>query len=78
MTREIATAVQTAVDPAGVGVVVEASHMCMVKSKSGIGTVSCSLPAGEFAVLTAYLGHLGKGWIVRGTTSIAYWANGLL
>ncbi len=53
MTREIATAVQTAVDPAGVGVVVEASHMCMVMSKSGIGTFSCSLPA-ECALIVNY------------------------
>ena len=30
MTREIANAVQEAVSPCGVGVVVEASHMCMV------------------------------------------------
>lgn len=30
MTREIANAVCEAVQPAGVGVVVEASHMCMV------------------------------------------------
>ena len=30
MTREIAAAVEEAVTPAGVGVVVEASHMCMV------------------------------------------------
>ena len=30
LTREIAAAVDEAVDPAGVGVVAEASHMCMV------------------------------------------------
>ena len=30
MTREVAGAVCEAVDPAGVGVVVEATHMCMV------------------------------------------------
>ena len=30
LTKEIAQAVLQAVDPAGVGVVVEASHMCMV------------------------------------------------
>ena len=30
MTREVAGAVCEAVEPAGVGVVVEASHMCMV------------------------------------------------
>ena len=30
LTREIASAVEEAVDPAGVGVVAEASHMCMV------------------------------------------------
>ena len=30
LTREVAGAVCEAVDPAGVGVVVEASHMCMV------------------------------------------------
>jgi GTP cyclohydrolase I len=31
LTREIAEAVWEAVAPAGVGVVVEAAHMCMVK-----------------------------------------------
>ena len=30
LTKEIAQAVLEAVDPAGVGVVIEASHMCMV------------------------------------------------
>ncbi len=30
MTKEIAQAVLEAVEPAGVGVVIEASHMCMV------------------------------------------------
>ena len=30
MTREIAKAVQDAIAPAGVGVVVEATHLCMV------------------------------------------------
>lgn len=30
LTKEIASAVQSAVDPAGVGVVIEATHMCMV------------------------------------------------
>ena len=30
LTREIAEAVWEAVDPTGVGVVVEAAHMCMV------------------------------------------------
>ncbi len=50
MTREIAAAVCEAVDPAGVGVVVEASHMCMVMrgvQKINSKTVtSCML--GEF------------------------------
>ncbi len=32
LTREIAEAVWEAVAPAGVGVVVEAAHMCMVKN----------------------------------------------
>ena len=30
MTREIAKAVQDAIGPAGVGVVIEATHLCMV------------------------------------------------
>ena len=30
LTKEIAQAVLTAINPAGVGVVIEASHMCMV------------------------------------------------
>ena len=33
LTREIATAVMEAVSPSGVGVVVEACHMCMVFNK---------------------------------------------
>ena len=32
MTREIASAVWEAINPAGVGVVIEACHMCMVSS----------------------------------------------
>ena len=50
MTREIASAVEEAVDPVGVGVVIEASHMCMVMrgvQKINSKTVtSCML--GEF------------------------------
>merc|ERR1712241_660572 len=50
LTKEIANAVQKAVDPAGVGVVVEAAHMCMVMrgvQKTSSKTVtSCML--GEF------------------------------
>ena len=50
LTREIAAAVEEAVDPAGVGVVAEASHMCMVMrgvQKINSKTVtSCML--GEF------------------------------
>ena len=50
LTKEIANAVQSAVEPAGVGVVVEASHMCMVMrgvQKTTSKTVtSCML--GEF------------------------------
>ena len=33
LTRQVATAVWEAVTPSGVGVVVEACHMCMVSSK---------------------------------------------
>jgi len=47
LTKEIAQAVLTAINPAGVGVVIEASHMCMVmrgvqKTKSKTVT-SCML-----------------------------------
>ena len=50
MTKEIANAVQKAVDPAGVGVVVEATHMCMVMrgvQKTTSKTVTSSM-MGEF------------------------------
>ena len=50
LTKEIANAVQSAVEPAGVGVVVEATHMCMVMrgvQKTTSKTItSCML--GEF------------------------------
>jgi GTP cyclohydrolase I len=50
LTKEIANAVWAAVEPAGVGVVVEAAHMCMVMrgvQKTTSKTVtSCML--GEF------------------------------
>ena len=50
LTKEIANAVASAVQPAGVGVVVEAAHMCMVMrgvQKTTSSTVtSCML--GEF------------------------------
>ena len=50
LTKEIANAVQKAVEPAGVGVVIEATHMCMVMrgvQKTTSKTVtSCML--GEF------------------------------
>jgi len=50
LTKEIANAVQEAVDPAGVAVVVEASHMCMVMrgvQKTTSKTIS-SCMLGEF------------------------------
>lgn len=46
MTREIASAVQDAVHPSGVGVVIEATHMCMVMrgvEKSDSKTVTSSM-----------------------------------
>ena len=50
MTREIASAVEEAVDPVGVGVVIEASHMCMVmrgvQKINSKAVTSCML--GEF------------------------------
>ena len=50
LNKEIANAVQQAVDPAGVAVVIEAAHMCMVMrgvQKTSSKTVtSCML--GEF------------------------------
>jgi GTP cyclohydrolase I len=50
MTRQIADAIMTAVDPTGCGVVVECHHMCMEMrgvQKSGSSTVSSAV-AGVF------------------------------
>ena len=46
MTREIAQAVMSAVEPLGVGVITECSHMCMVMrgvEKVGTSTVSSAM-----------------------------------
>ena len=42
LTREVASAVWEAVAPSGVGVVVEACHMCMVRCQHGTGTIFTS------------------------------------
>ena len=46
LTRQIAEAIRSAIDPLGVGVVVEATHMCMVMrgvEKTGAKTITSSL-----------------------------------